>query len=279
VIAANREFEDYFSKIYADWPELQKALCAHEKQICFSAFSQKITDILQNPILFFNQDSQKRNPDGFLENYILDPASLLPVLALELKNNSHVLDLCAAPGGKSLAILGQIPDGHLTANDSSKDRFIRLKKVLREYSPNKFHNNFEITLSDGRTFFKTKKTFDHILVDTPCSSERHLLKNERLLKNWTPKQAQSLSVKQYTLLCTALMCTQPGGMIVYSTCSINPVENDDVIAKVLKKKGDLCKLSLPDLDFLGVKKTTYGYLVLPTEQGFGPIYFSRLQKL
>jgi 16S rRNA C967 or C1407 C5-methylase (RsmB/RsmF family) len=275
----NEKFENYFSKIHSNWPELREVLLQDEKQVGFSSFDNSLEEVLKNPEKFpVPTDTQKRTSDGFIEKYVLDPASLLPVYALNLQKDSHVLDLCAAPGGKSLAILGQIPQGHLTANDSSKDRFLRLKKVLKEYSPPATHQNFETTLGDGRTFFKTKKTFGRVLVDVPCSSERHLLKNEKFLKTWTPKQAETLAVKQYTLLCTALLCAEPNATIVYSTCSINPVENDEVIAKVLKKKADQCQLDLPDLEFLGAQKTDYGYWILPSNQGFGPIYLSRLKR-
>jgi 16S rRNA C967 or C1407 C5-methylase (RsmB/RsmF family) len=276
----NEKFENYFSEIHSNWSDLRESLLQDEKKVGLSSFESSLEEILKSPNEFAPlEDSQKRNSEGFLENYVMDPASLLPVYALDLQKDSRVLDLCAAPGGKSLAILGQIPQGHLTANDSSKDRFLRLKKVLKEYSPESVHKNFKTTLGDGRTFFKTKKTFDRVLVDVPCSSERHLLKNEKHLKLWTPKQVESLSIKQYTLLCTALLCTEPGGYIVYSTCSINPVENDQVIAKMLKKKSDQCKLDLLDLSFLGAQKTSYGFWILPTEQGFGPIYLSRLQRI
>jgi 16S rRNA C967 or C1407 C5-methylase (RsmB/RsmF family) len=274
----NEKFENYFSEIRKNWPELRQALLQDEKQIGFSSFQHSLQEILKNPDAYPAGDSQKRTTEGFLENYVMDPASLLPVYALDLEKNHNVLDLCAAPGGKSLAILGQIPNGGLVANDSSKDRFLRLKKVLKEYSPESAHPNYKTTLGDGRTFFKTKEVFDRVLVDVPCSSERHLLKNEKHLALWTPKQAESLAIKQYTLLCTALLCTEPQGLIVYSTCSINPVENDQVIAKALKKKGDQCELDLPNIDFLGAQKTDYGYWISPTEQGFGPIYLSRLRR-
>jgi len=283
----NDKFESYFSTVFKDrWPVLREALLQEEKQVAYASYENNPQEVLSNPNLFLagSEDRQKRTEEGFLKSYILDPASLLPVLALDLKDGQSVLDLCSAPGGKSLAILGQItPSGNLTANDSSKDRLQRLKKVLREYSPEKFRERFFVTLSDGRTFFKTKKQFDRVLVDAPCSSERHLLKNEKLLMQWTPKQAESLSIKQYTLLCTALLCTYADGFVVYSTCSINPVENDNVIGKVLKKKSDQCRLYLPDLgllqDNLKIEKTEFGYWVLPDQKEFGPIYLSRLQKL
>jgi 16S rRNA C967 or C1407 C5-methylase (RsmB/RsmF family) len=92
-----------------------------------------------------------------------------------------------------------------------------------------------------------------------------------------------LSVKQYTLLCTALLCANADTHIVYSTCSINPVENDEVIRKVLKKKADQATLDLPDWTqlqkHLQLEKTEFGYWILPDKTDFGPIYLSRLKAI
>src|SRR5690606_27123133 len=105
--------------------------------------------------------------------------------------------------------------------------------------------------------------FDKALVDTPCSSERHLI-HQNKTSTWSPKRSRYLSIKQYTLLCAALLCCKPGATIVYSTCSINPVENDDVIARLLKKKKDkVSLLSSPSISELGSEPTKYGQIILP----------------
>jgi 16S rRNA C967 or C1407 C5-methylase (RsmB/RsmF family) len=87
-----------------------------------------------------------------------------------------------------------------------------------------------------------------------------------------------LSQKQYALLCAALLVCQTGGKIVYSTCSINPVENDLVIEKLLNKKSDFVELDSIEIPFLGAKKTQYGWMIRPDTFGFGPIYVSKLSK-
>lgn len=74
-----------------------------------------------------------------------------------------------------------------------------------------------------------------VLVDVPCSSERHLIHDESELRKWTPRRSATLAKKQYELLLAALRTVRVGGIVVYSTCSISSLENDGVIAKVLYK--------------------------------------------
>jgi len=121
-------------------------------------------------------------------------------------------------------------------------------------------------------------TFDKVLVDAPCSGEQHLLASTKEIAKWTPTRTKRLSTAQYSLLCSALLACKPKGQIVYSTCSISPYENDRVIERILNKKSDSVKLDLPELNLEGIDKTKYGYLILPDKTGFGPIFFSRLQK-
>lgn len=275
-------FSQYFESIYKErWPQLLDALTCKEKQVCFSPFENKIESYLKHPDEFVFNDPEKaqmRNAAGNLRNYILDPASLAPALTLDLTPDARVLDLCAAPGGKSLALLSQLGDsGSLLSNDSSPERSRRLKKVLSQYAPPEFQPRFKVTVKDGTKFgFFFQDEFSHLLVDVPCSSERHMIHQERT-QEWTLKKSKFLSVKQYTLLCAALLCAQAGARIVYSTCSINPIENDDVIRKFLKKKGKSAALDEMNLEYLGAEKTEFGSIILPDRCGFGPIYLSSLR--
>lgn len=276
---ADLDFHSYFEKIYGSrWPSLLEALKGPEKQICYSPF-KNLMPYLETPDDFLFTDPEQsmiRNSSGLIENYILDPSSLLPIKALQVQKESVVLDLCAAPGGKSLALASQIgPTGELISNDSSKDRFIRLKKVLRQYSPS---DQVKALNKDGTKFgFFFQDHFDRILVDAPCSSERHHIWQNKIA-SWKPKQSKFLSVKQYTLLCAGLIALKPEGLMAYSTCSINPLENDEVIRRFLKKKGDLISLESIDLNHLGAEKTEFGWICLPDRAHYGPIYVALLRK-
>jgi len=272
------EFNAYFSSIYGTrWTALLEALRKEEEQICYSPFSKTpLKSYLKIPKDYFFGDKQaalEREPAGHLRNYILDPSSLAPVCELEVQPQDRVLDLCAAPGGKSLALLSQLGEGGaLMANDSSKARFERLRKVLFQYTPSDHPALRQVVCKDGTRFgFFHKGEFSKILVDAPCSSERHHLFQGKE-KEWKEKRARFLAVKQYTLLCAALLCAAEGARLVYSTCSINPVENDGVVKKFLKKKGERLKWR-PSQNLLeGEEETEFGKMILPDRSGFGPIY-------
>ena len=120
-----------------------------------------------------------------------------------------------------------------------------------------------------------------MLVDAPCSGEKHLLETKSELDQWTPSRTKKLASRQYSLLCSALLTVKPGGVITYSTCSISPLENDGVIERILKKKPDQIESvsdsnSIPDF----VEKTEFGYQIMPDQSGgFGPIFWSVLRRI
>lgn len=277
------DFEKYFSQIYKEnWELLYASLKEEESQICFSPFTQSnLSSYLETPESYRFQTHEQataRHEQGHLLNYILDPASLAPVATLDIQHDDQILDLCAAPGGKSLALLSQLNNlGFLLSNDSSEGRYHRLRKVMHQYTPRTHEAQNKITNKDGTRFgFYYPQKFNKILIDVPCSSERHHI-HQNSTQSWSLKKSKFLSVKQYTLLCSALLCAKKGATIVYSTCSINPVENDDVIAKFLKKKKDFVEVS-PTLEQtnIGSTPTQYGQMILPNNKGFGPIYYSKL---
>lgn len=242
----------------------------------------------------------------------LDAASLVPPRELDPQPGDSVLDLCAAPGGKSLMMLfasrGRI---RLTVNELSRSRFQRLKAVLHDYLPDEIMAQVELNCGEGARFCLTRREeFDRVLVDAPCSGERHLLQSPQALKDWTPSRSKQLSVRQHSLLCAAVDACKLGGRIVYSTCAISPLENDDVIEKLLKSRagrvevlkdgavkgrtteiqieGEIDREAEKDraIDIsngIGIaiagEPTEYGRIYLPDRGGAGPIYCAVLRKL
>jgi 16S rRNA C967 or C1407 C5-methylase (RsmB/RsmF family) len=227
------------------------------------------------------------NAEGELETslepianaYSLDRASIEPVYALKLQAEEAFLDLCAAPGGKSLMAMF-LTKGRMNArlNDSSKDRVARLKAVLFDYLPEEQVKRLSVTCGDGsRIGQRQTDTFDRVLADVPCSSDRHHLQDGEE-SDWNLKTSKRLSVRQHALLCSALDATAPGGVVVYSTCSISPLENDGVINKLLKSRKDQFEIQRSPRS-LG-EDTEHGRLILPDQSdGFGPIYYCILQKV
>ena len=170
--------------------------------------------------------------------------------------------------------------GSLVANEFSRDRRFRLMKVIEDHVPENIRPLILVTGFDGNQFgLKKPSSFDRVLLDAPCSSERHLLKEDPHMKEWKESRTKQLAMRQYSLICSALLTLKPGGTLVYSTCSISPLENDGVVGRLLKKKGDEVVLDSPDEIEVG-EKTEFGRQIFPDQsEGAGPIYIARLKKI
>lgn len=213
--------------------------------------------------------------------YILDAGSVLATEALALEPHDRVLDLCAAPGGKSLAILQKLDPrmgGQLTVNELSNDRRRRLRQVLDEYlPPDVVEEAITVTGRDGTKRYSEPEQYDKVLLDAPCSSERHLLHDEKEFEMWTPKRTVINAKRQLALLKAAAYSVAVGGLVVYGTCSISSVENDKVISKMLRKGKvplEVVRRTWP----IG-EPTKYGWIVLPDKtEGWGPLFFAVLRR-
>ncbi|NXG97837.1 NSUN4 methyltransferase, partial [Loxia leucoptera] len=173
-------------------------------------------------------------PDGLglLDYYLMDAASLLPVLALNVQPDDFVLDLCAAPGGKTLALLQTGFCGHLAANDVSVSRTKRLYQILHSYVPREVRDTVSVTSYDGRDWDQVKGgTFHKVLVDVPCTTDRHSAMEEdnNIFHKRRTKERQMLPMLQLQLLMAGILAARPGGAVVYSTCSLSPLQNECVV--------------------------------------------------
>ncbi|XP_064372231.1 5-methylcytosine rRNA methyltransferase NSUN4 isoform X2 [Dromaius novaehollandiae] len=140
---------------------------------------------------------------GILNYYLMDAASLLPVLALNVQPDDFVLDLCAAPGGKTLAILQTGFCGHLAANDVSISRTKRLHQILNSYVPKQIRETVCVTSWDGRNWGELEGgTFHKVLVDVPCTTDRHSVMEEdnNIFNRRRSKERQMLPMLQLQLL-------------------------------------------------------------------------------
>jgi len=304
-----------------------------------------------------------KDRNGLLTHYLLDGASVLAARTLQVKPGHKILDLCAAPGGKSLVIAfdlfsqkptpidieseddysseggdeeddyeslsdeekhkndtrsrlnpppqTQKPEsqkgnftsrfGLLVCNEFSESRRARLKRVMESYVPHLLgERKIQVTAQDA-TVPKFTKTgidaipsvlYDIVLVDAPCSSERHLVHNAQELLLWSRARSKANAVRQHALLSTALRLCEKGGRVIYSTCALSPLENDDLVSKFVgsgessnssseksakRKHKATCRVL--HVDFPIGEKTELGHLILPDTTGFGPMYISVLEKL
>lgn len=252
---STQQFETHFAASYGErWPQLRAALLSASKKISMI------------------------NPFG-LQEYALDPASLYPIEQLDLRPELRIADFCASPGGKALAgIFALRGQGEWFCNDLSPGRVSRLKAVLHDCLPPEILARVRVSCSDAsRWGLRWTGEFDRVLVDAPCSGERHLLASPQELARWSLKGSKRLAIRQHALLCSAVDCLRPGGRLVYSTCSISEIENDLVIDKLLKSRR--AQIVVAKSDVLRGEATRHGRIFLPDTEYGGPIYLCAVTKL
>ena len=223
---------------------------------------------------------------GFNASYFLDRASYLAASSLGVLPGDKVLDLCAAPGGKTLVLVKALRGGgSLTANERSADRRGRLVRVLREHLPPEDFALVRVTGFDARTWgMHEKNVYGKILLDAPCSSERHVIASPHHLDRWTPARTRHLAQQAYVMLLSALAAAAPGARVLYCTCSISPLENDGVIERVLSRLGSGVTLidgasQAEPCAVEGCEKTARGLMIMPDVcGGMGPLYTAKLEK-
>ncbi len=268
ILHAKEGFEQYYTNLYGSrWLSLK------------SSFLQE-----QVYATFNNSDC---------ENYFLDPASVFAASLLPVENAKNILDLCAAPGGKTLIISSRMSeDAVLVSNERSPARKNRLFQVVQNCLPESIKSRIKIACSDGKKWcLKQTECFDSILLDAPCSSERHVYNDEKYLNQWSPSRIKSLAMEQWALLSSAYRMLTPGGFLLYSTCALSVEENDKIIERLLKKfsdatlvYSDLSKMndvqSFCKMPFIPIpEKTDFGFHILPdVNNGAGPIWFSLVKK-
>ncbi len=189
--------------------------------------------------------------------YSQNLSSMLPVLALAPKPGENVLDMCAAPGSKTTQIAACLKNsGRLVAVEAVRDRFYRLKAVCEYLGA----GNVEFKLMDARGFRFTGEYFDRILVDASCSSEGRFRTSEpKSFAYWSPRKIREMVQKQRGILMTASHLLRPaspeggpGGVLVYSTCTFAPEENEGVVDWLLRKSK--VPLRLEPVEFDGVAR-------------------------
>jgi 16S rRNA C967 or C1407 C5-methylase (RsmB/RsmF family) len=275
-VTGRQKFEDHYTQTYGDrWSDLREALLRPVEHIGLPQVEVwRELGLDSDPAL---EGASFELPPG-TRAYYLDYASIFAPLALEVSPGDEVLDMCAAPGGKSLILARALKGkGRLLATDRSKPRAHRLERVLDEFLLPVEKSVCTVAVRDGKTLgLSLKEEFSKILLDAPCSSERHLLHAPEELEQWSLMRSKRLSKEQGTLLCSALMALRPGGRLVYSTCSLSPLENDGLMAWFEKKRAGQFRFVKRDYPF--GEETTYGHLFLPDRGGHGPLYICVMEK-
>ncbi len=162
-----------------------------------------------------------------------------------VQSKKNILDACAAPGGKTLILAERNPQARILACEANPKRFAALRKRLAAYA-----DRVECRLADAAALAE-EAAFDLALVDAPCSGTGTMGRNPEIRHRLRPEGLPRLAARQQAILCAALRAVRPGGRVVYSTCSLEPEENQQVVAAALAENTCLRQLSLaPWLDAL-----------------------------
>jgi len=168
--------------------------------------------------------------------YVQEASSMFPAYLLgqilDLSRDMRILDLSAAPGGKSTLIQSVITENSLlVANEIISSRNKTLQQNLARWGG----DNHIITQSDPRFFNKLPEFFDVILVDAPCSGEGLLRKDPTVLKGWSKQNVELCAARQRRILADSLPALAPGGILIYSTCTFSKRENEDNVQWLLQE--------------------------------------------
>ena len=164
--------------------------------------------------------------------YMQELSAMMPTTFLPLKEDDWVLDLCSAPGGKSIQVANRIPNGLLVSNEVVKSRATILKSNIERMGM----DNVCVINNDPSELEKCfEGIFDAVVVDAPCSGEGMFRKDEDAIINWSQSNVEACATRQKAILETANKMLKKGGYLLYSTCTFSLEENEDVIADFCSK--------------------------------------------
>lgn len=238
-----------------------------ESSFCPGLFSLNVSKQLlkENAKLAdLHQTIQKASDSGLLTRQ--EVVSAIPVIFLDPKPSDLILDLCAAPGSKTSQLQESLiknqtglhcltqTGGGIVANELDGQRACLLVHQLKRIGlPNAMvvnHPGQEIPylVDDKSSSYDKKIYFDKVLADVPCSGDGAIRKYPSRLENWSTKEALNIHSTQVALLQRAIKLVKINGLVIYSTCSLNPIENEAVVANVISRANDLCPGSVSIID-------------------------------
>lgn len=176
--------------------------------------------------------------------YLQDPSAMTPAEYLPVESGDYVLDLCAAPGGKATELAAKLKGtGILYANDISASR---AKALARNLEKAGVVDAFVTAASPEELSFHFRQFFDKILIDAPCSGEGMFRSQPQMMKHWEEEGPDYYAPLQKNILDQAAGMLRPGGMLMYSTCTFSPEEDDDQIESFLREHKDFEAVPFPD---------------------------------
>lgn len=200
----------------------------------FSVLGEKLSPVPWTSDGYFYPDTMQPGKSPLHEAgayYIQEPSAMLPAELLKAQPGECILDLCAAPGGKTTKIAADMKgEGLLVANEIHPKRAAILSSNVERMG---IKNAVVTNESSDRLLKKFPEFFDRILVDAPCSGEGMFRKDEEARAQWNEENVIKCAVRQKEILDNAAAMLRPGGKLVYSTCTFSPEENEKMIVDFL----------------------------------------------
>lgn len=200
----------------------------------FSVLDEKLSPVPWTSDGYFYPDTMQPGKNPLHEAgayYIQEPSAMLPAELLKAQPGECILDLCAAPGGKTTKIAADMKgEGLLVANEIHPKRAAILSSNVERMG---IKNAVVTNESSDRLLKKFPEFFDRILVDAPCSGEGMFRKDEEARAQWNEENVIKCAVRQKEILDNAAAMLRPGGKLVYSTCTFSPEENEKMIVDFL----------------------------------------------
>ena len=166
--------------------------------------------------------------------YLQEPSAMTPANRLPVEPGDKVLDVCAAPGGKATELGAKLQgEGVLIANDISSSRAKGLLKNIEVFG---IGNVLVLSEEPGRLENYFTEYFDKILIDAPCSGEGMFRKDKKMVKAWEEHGPEFFSKLQQSIIIQAADMLRPGGMLLYSTCTFDPLENEGTVEYLLRNR-------------------------------------------
>lgn len=202
---------------------------------------------ISNGFFYEGENRLAKHPYYFAGLYYLqEPSAMTPASLLPVEPGDKVLDLCAAPGGKSTELGARLKGkGLLFSNDISNSRAKALLKNLELFGISNICVTSETPEKLGSVY---SEYFDKILVDAPCSGEGMFRKNPEMVKDWLEKGPVYYAPIQKKILEQALGMLKPGGTLVYSTCTFSREEDEEVILEILARHKEMELIPIPLFD-------------------------------
>lgn len=195
---------------------------------------------------FYNKNDYDFGKSFYFDNglfYIMDSASMMVPYLLPIEDNDNILDMCAAPGGKSIFLSLKNPKINLISNDINYQRSCTLSSNIEKMG----FSNVIISCSTISLLVNYyKSTFDKIILDAPCSGSAMFRKSEEMKNDWNYNKVLRCQTLQKELIEQASIMLKNGGILSYSTCSFSYEENEEVVLDFLSKHDDFKPIKIED---------------------------------